>query len=57
MKEKLAKLIDLKSITTLAFVGAIITLAFMGKVDSKEIVGLATMIIVFYFGKQSSDKS
>lgn len=51
MKEKLAKLIDLKSIITLIMVVALVAGWFKGMVTSEQFIPLVTMIITFYFAK------
>lgn len=51
MKEKLAKLIDVKSIITLSLTGVIAYQAIIGQFDLKDIY---LMIIAFYFGTQSA---
>ena len=55
MKEKFAKLIDVKSIVTLTLTIAYITLSFLGDVP-EEITEIYTMIMIFYFGTQSAKK-
>ena len=57
MKEKFAKLIDVKTIITFALVGATIGFAAVGKVDAKEVSGLALMAVSFFFGVKSTEKS
>ena len=47
--KKIAKLIDVKSIITLALTGVVIYQAIHGSFDIKEIY---LMIIAFYFGTQ-----
>lgn len=56
MKEKFAKLIDVKTIVTFALVGATIVLAFTGRVDPKEISSLALMAVSFFFGVKATEK-
>lgn len=51
MKEKLAKLIDVKSIVTLLLTGVIAYQAIVGQFDIKDIY---LMIIAFYFGTQAT---
>jgi len=51
MKERIAKLIDLKSIVTLIMVAALVAGWFMGKVTSEQFVPLVIMILTFYFAK------
>ena len=52
MKEKLAKLIDVTSIITLAVIGVFCGLAATGKIDTQSFMTIATAIITFYFAKQ-----
>ena len=56
MKEKLAKLVDVKSIVTFLLVGSVIVLAFLGKIDPKDISNLALMVVSFYFGVKATEK-
>lgn len=51
MKEKLAKLIDVKSIVTLVLTGVFCTLAFKGVIP-QELNSIYLMVISFYFGTQ-----
>lgn len=53
MKEKIAKLINVKSIVTIILTVVIAYLAVIGKVDVKEIY---LIIISFYFGTQHEKK-
>lgn len=57
MKEKLAKLIDVKSIMTLLLTIVFCYLALTGKITSEQFVTIFTVIIGFYFGVQSTKKS
>lgn len=57
MKERIAKLIDVKSILTLAFAGVFSFLAITGKVSSQEFLTIFTVIISFYFGTQATKKT
>jgi uncharacterized membrane protein required for colicin V production len=54
MKEKIAKLIDLKSIITIIMVVAMVIGWFKGMVTSEQFVPLVTMILTFYFAKKGS---
>lgn len=54
MKE-LKKLIDVKSIVTLALTVCFITMALMEKV-SQEVLTIYTTVIAFYFGTQYEKK-
>jgi hypothetical protein len=56
MKEKLAKLIDVKSIITLAFTFLFCVLAFNGNIP-QEVQTIYLMIIAFYFGTQHEKKN
>lgn len=53
MKEKLAKLIDVKSIMTLALTGGFIALTCAGEISGEQFLTIFTMIVGFYFGTQS----
>jgi hypothetical protein len=55
MKEKLAKLIDVKTIVTFAVVGVFSYLAVVGKIEPKDFMGVVLMIITFFFAKKSSE--
>ena len=53
--DRFAKLIDVKSIVTLALTGVFCALAYSGVVP-QEFLAIYTMIIGFYFGTQASKK-
>ena len=53
MKEKFAKLIDVKSIVTLLLTAVVAYQTVAGKFDVRDIY---LMIIAFYFGTQSEKK-
>ena len=53
MKEKFAKLINVKSIVTIALTGVVCYLSIAGKIDIEQIY---LMIIAFYFGTQLEKK-
>ena len=55
MKEKFAKLIDLKSIITIIMVIALVAGWYKGMVTSEQFVPLVTMILTFYFAKKGND--
>ncbi len=55
MKE-LRKLIDLKSIITLALSITLIWGFIVGKVDSKDFLVYVTLVLTFYFAKKSNDE-
>lgn len=52
MKEKLAKLIDVKSIVTLILTCVFSYLSVMQYITSSEFLTIFVMIIGFYFGTQ-----
>ena len=52
MKEKLAKLIDVKSIMTLALTAGVIVLTCYGEITGEQFLTIFTMIVGFYFGTQ-----
>lgn len=56
MKEKLIKLIDVKSIVTIIMTGVFCTLCVQGKVSSEQFLTIFTVVISFYFGTQSAKK-
>jgi len=56
MKEKLAKLIDVKSIMTLLLTLVFCILALCGMVSPSEFVTIFTVIVGFYFGTQVQKK-
>lgn len=51
---KIAKLIDVKSLVTLTLTGVVAYLAVIGKIDIENIY---LMIIAFYFGTQVQKKA
>lgn len=53
MKEKLAKLIDVKSIMTLALTVGFVALTCTGEITGEQFLTIFTMIVGFYFGTQS----
>ena len=53
MKEKFAKLINVKSIITIVLCGVFAYLSIMGEIASEQFLTIFTMIISFYFGTQS----
>lgn len=57
MKEKLTKLIDVKSIMTLLLTAVFCVLAVTGEVSADQFVTIFTVIVGFYFGTQSVKKS
>lgn len=56
IKEKIAKLIDLKSIMSIIVLVSYTAMVFMGIVEP-EYKDIVLMIIAFYFGKKDSPES
>lgn len=54
MKEKIMKLIDLKSIITLALTATLIWGFIVRLVDAKEFLVYVTMVLTFYFAKKDN---
>lgn len=54
MKERIAKLIDIKSIITLAVTAVFCYLAITAAVSAAEFMVVFTTIIGFYFGTQAT---
>ena len=52
MKERIAKLIDLKSIITLALAITLIYGFIVGKIEGKDFLVYVTMVFTFYFAKK-----
>jgi len=52
--ERIAKLIDVKSITTLELVGAFVFLSVTGEISSEQFLTIFTTVIAFYFGTQAT---
>jgi hypothetical protein len=56
MIEKFAKLINVKSIVTLALTAVFCFLAATGKVSAEQFIQIFLMIVAFYFGVQHEKK-
>lgn len=56
MKEKLCKLVDVKSLVTLILTGVMAYLSITGKDVSETFKTIYVMIIGFYFGTQTTKK-
>ena len=56
MKEKLAKLVNVKSIITLIICGVFAYLSVIGQIMPDQFLTIFTVIISFYFGTQSVKK-
>lgn len=57
MKEKLAKLVDVKSIVTIIVTGVFASLSITGHVTSEQFLTIFTMVMAFYFGTQSAKQN
>ncbi|MBQ8961252.1 MAG: hypothetical protein IJ071_08595 [Ruminococcus sp.] len=53
MKERLTKLLSVKSIVTLLLSGAFVWLSVCGELDAQQFLTVYTVVISFYFGTQS----
>lgn len=53
MKQKLAKLIDLKSFVTLILISGLMYGFIVGKIPSEDYVEMVMLVMVFYFAKPS----
>lgn len=56
MKERIAKLISVKSIVTILLSMLVMVLALKGTISGAQIVTIYTVVIGFYFGTQSEKK-
>jgi len=56
MKEKLAKLIDVKTIVTFALVGTVAYLGVIGKIEPKDMIMMTMVVLAFYFSKKDTPK-
>ena len=54
IKEKVAKLINVKTIVTLSTTGAFVFLSVTGKITSDLFMSVFVTIVAFYFGVQST---
>ncbi len=57
MKEKLGKLIDVKSIMTLLLTVVFCVLALLGVISGTEFLTIFTTVVAFYFGTQVEKKT
>ena len=57
MKERLAKLLSVKSIVTLILTVVYAYLSVTGKITSQDFMTVFTVVIAFYFGTQAERKS
>lgn len=56
MKEKLAKLIDLKSIITMLITCCLVYGFAVGKISNEQFMQIAIMIFTFYFAKKDKEE-
>ena len=56
MKDRLAKLINVKSIVTMVLTGLFVYLAVTGEVSGEQFIVIFSTIIAFYFGTQHEKK-
>ena len=54
--ERIAKLIDVKSLSTLTMVGVFAFLSVTGEVSSEQFLTIFTVVVSFYFGTQAGKK-
>lgn len=54
MKERFAKLIDVKSIVTILLAAIFAFLSVTGKISGQEFLTVFSVVIAFYFGTQSA---
>lgn len=57
MKEKLAKLLTVKSIVTIILTIIFAYLSIIGKVSGEQFLMIFTTVIAFYFGTQAEKKA
>lgn len=56
MRDRMARLIDVKSISTLTMVGVFAFLSVCGEITAEQFLTIFTTVIAFYFGTQASKK-
>lgn len=57
MKERLSKLLAVKSIVTIALTAVFCYLAVCGAVNAQQFLTIFTTVIAFYFGTQAERKA
>ena len=57
MKEKFAKLIDVKSIVTMMLTLVFCILALLGAISAQEFMTIFVVVIGFYFGTQAQKRA
>lgn len=56
MKERLSKLLTVKSIVTVALTAVFCVLAIRGTLTARDFLTIFTTVIAFYFGTQAEKK-
>lgn len=56
MKERIAKLIDVKSIVTLVLTIVFAALSISGRLSAEQFLTIFTTVVAFYFGTQTRKK-
>ena len=57
MKERLSKLLTVKSIVTIVLTVVFAALALLGRIDTDQFMTVFTVVIAFYFGTQVEKKA
>lgn len=57
MKDKIANLIKVKSLVTIALTAAFVYLSIIGKISPTQFMTVFVTVIAFYFGVQHEKKS
>ena len=57
MKERMTKLLTVKSIVTILLTAVFAALTLLGQVDSEQFMTVFTVIIAFYFGTQTQKRA
>lgn len=56
IKEKFAKLMNVKSIVTITLTGVFATLALTNRISGQEFMTIFTVVVSFYFGTQAEKR-
>lgn len=54
IRQRIAKLIDVKSIVTFFIIGVFAVLSLRGRIQADQFMVIATAVITFYFAKQEN---
>ena len=57
MKERLTKLLSVKSIVTIVLTGVFAFLTVTGNVDADQFLTVFSVVVAFYFGTQAERKN